>query len=115
MKRSSFSLARWAAALLLAFPLAVEAAAAQETAAGSCHAEVSPALQELGVQANDVHSVQVKRRSGAPNPPTNYVYDAWVRLESCDQGYLVITMTRYCHVKQSYTRGDCQVGGVARY
>lgn len=115
MKRSSFSITRWSGAFVLAFPLTLATAAAQETAAGSCLAEISPALRDLGVPEGDVRSAQVSRRSGAPNPPTNYVYDAWVRLESCDQGSLVITMTRYCHVKQSYTRGDCQVNDVTRY
>lgn len=115
MKRPSFSLMRWAGAIVLAFPLILDTAAAQVTTVDACDAEVAPALRELGVQEADVRSVQIERRSGAPNPPTNYVYDAWVRLESCDRGYLVITMTRYCHVTQSYTRGDCQVNGVPAY
>ena len=114
MTRPTFSLTRWVGAFLLVLPLTLDTAAAQVTAPG-CRDEVSPALRELGVQEGDVQSVQVKRRNGGPNPPTNYVYDAWVRLESCDQGYLVVTMTRYCHVKQSYTRGDCQVAGVDSY
>lgn len=114
MNRRTFSWAPWAGALLLTFPMTLDTAA-QVTTVGACDAEVAPALRELGVPEDDVQSVQVTRRNGAPNPQTNYVYDAWVRLDACDTGYLVITLTRYCHVQQSYTRGDCQVSGVPGY
>ena len=40
---------------------------------------------------------------------------AWIRLEACDSGYLVIDMTRSCFVRQSYTRGDCRLRGVTAY
>jgi hypothetical protein len=85
------------------------------TAAAECEAQVEQSLQELRVPQDDVESVEVVRRKRTPNPPTNYVYDAWVRLGSCGQGHLVVNMTRYCHVLQSYTRGDCQVNGVPHY
>src|SRR3546814_18110766 len=40
---------------------------------------------------------------------------AWIRLQACDSGHLVIDMTRTCFVRQSYTRGDCRRDGVTAY
>lgn len=84
-------------------------------AAAQCEAAVGRTLQELRLAENDVASVEVIRRTRAPHPPTNYVYDAWVRLRSCGEGHLVISMTRSCYVQQSYTRDGCRVEGVPHY
>jgi hypothetical protein len=102
--------AAWLTALLAPLTLIPGGAAAAK-----CEAQVGQALQELRVAESDVESVQIVRHKRAPNPPTNYVYDAWVRLDSCGQGYLVVSMTRSCYVQQSYTRDDCQLSGVPRY
>ena len=106
------SLRRAAGLTALLAPLALMPASA---AAAECEAEVGQTLQELQVPESGVESVQIVRRKRAPHPPTNYVYDAWVRLQSCGQGHLVISMTRSCHVQQSYTRDDCQLDGVPHY
>lgn len=103
--------AAWLAAVL-ALPLA---ALPGRAAAIECEEQIEETLQEIGVPRDDVDSVTLERRQRTPNPPTNYVYDAWIRLDSCGQGYLVVNMTRYCYVQQSYTRGDCQVSGVPHY
>lgn len=84
-------------------------------AAAQCERAVEQTLQQLGVPQDDVESVQIKKHQFSPNPPTNYEYNAWIRLDTCGQGYLVVNMTRACYVKQSYTRDDCQVSGVPRY
>lgn len=105
------SLRRAAGLTALLAPLAVLPGAA----AAECEAQVAQALQALRVPQSDVESIDIVRRERAPNPPTNYVYDAWVRLRSCGQGHLLIGMTRSCHVQQSYTRDDCRVEGVPHY
>ena len=110
MKTKSLRRAAWLSALLA--PLTLMPGG---PAAAKCEAEVDQTLQELQVAESDVESVQIVRRKRAPHPPTNYVYDAWVRLRSCGQGHLVISMTRSCYVQQSYTRDDCRVGGVTGY
>jgi hypothetical protein len=95
--------------------VAVLLAAGTAAAAYECEQQVEQALRDAGVQQSDVTSVKVVRRSFGQNPASNYALDAWVRLGSCSGGALVVNMTRYCMVKQTYTTGNCSVPGVPRY
>jgi hypothetical protein len=101
-----------ACTLALAAALAVPAGSA---AAYQCEQQVERALQENGVQAEDVSSVKVVRRSGGARPPSNYTLDAWVRLNSCSNGAVVVHMTKYCLVQDVYTTGACRVGNLPNY
>lgn len=94
------------------FSLAVLPTSAQ---AFQCEPQVNETLQQQGVSQNDVDSVKVVRRSAGARASNNYWLDAWVRLKSCSDGALVVHMTRYCMVQDSYTTGDCEVGGMPSY
>lgn len=89
--------------------------AASPAAAAPCETQVNQALQDLAVPRSDVKSVKVVKRSAGAKSASNYRLDAWVELASCSSGHLVIDMTRYCLVQDSYTTGNCQVGNLPRY
>lgn len=70
-------------------------------------------LEQLGIAESDVESIRIvveKRRND--RGPDIIGANSWVRLNSCDKGYLVIQMTRGAFVRQAYTRGDCSVPGL---
>lgn len=70
-------------------------------------------LEQLGIADSDVESIRIvveKRRND--RGPDIIGANSWVRLNSCDKGYLVIQMTRGAFVRQAYTRGDCSVPGL---
>ena len=96
----------------LSLPLAAASPAAK---AYDCEAEVKEALQQHGVSEADVQSVKLARRTGGARSSSIYSYDAWVRLNSCSNGALVVNLTKYCMVQQVYTTGDCQVGQMPNY
>lgn len=108
--RSKLQTAFLAATLALSLTAAIPAASAFE-----CEQQVSRVLQERNVSPNDVQSVQVVRRSGGAKSASNYGLDAWVRLNSCTNGALIVSMTKYCMVQSSYTTGDCSVGDMPHY
>src|SRR3546814_6274805 len=98
--RSSPRAASFAAAFILVLVIPVTGAAAYE-----CEQQVNEALQELGVDQNEVQSVAVVSRGGSRSVGSRS-RDAWVRLDSCSNGALVIHMTRYCMVQDRYTAGE---------
>jgi hypothetical protein len=101
--------ASFAAAFVLFLVTPITGAAAYQ-----CEQKVDQALQEHGVDQNDVQSVKVARRAGGRSS-SSHTLDAWVRLKSCSNGALVVHMTRYCMVQETYTTGDCRVGTLPAY
>lgn len=108
--RSKLQTAHLAAALALSLTATIPVASAFE-----CEQQVNRVLQNRNVSPNDVKSVQIVKRSGGAKSASNYGLDAWVRLNSCTNGALIVSMTRYCMVQSSYTTGDCTVGSAVRY
>ena len=91
------------------------AIATTSASAYDCEAQVNSQLQERGVSQSDVESVKLTRRSRGARSSSNYSYDAWVRLKSCNDGALVVHMTDYCMVQDIYTTGDCRAGDLPNY
>jgi len=108
--RSKLQAAILAAAVSTSFAVGVPAASAYQ-----CEQQVTQVLQERGISPGDVKSVNIERRTGGAKSSGIYSLDAWVRLNSCSNGALVINMTKYCMVQQSYTTGDCKVGNLPSY
>jgi hypothetical protein len=108
--RSKIQASVLAAALSLSFIAGVPAASAFE-----CEQQVNQTLQEHGVSQSDVKSVKVTHRTGGAKSASIYGLDAWVRLNSCSDGALIVSMTKYCMVQQSYTTGGCSVGTLPKY
>ena len=91
------------------------AAGIGSAAAYECEQQVTQTLQERGISQSDVKSVKVARRSGGAKSAGIYSLDAWVRLNSCSNGAVVVNMTKYCMVQSSYTTGDCSVTSMPSY
>jgi len=102
------------AAIPAAFALSLTVAA-PSASAFQCEQEVNEALQQHSVNQSEVKSVKVMRRTGGAKSAGIYSLDAWVRLNSCSKGALVVNMTKYCMMQNVYTTGDCSVAGVPRY
>jgi len=72
-------------------------------------------LAELKISASQVESIRyVLKRNMSDRGPDILGAEAWIRLADCS-GYLVVQMNRVAYVRQTYTRGDCQVEGVTAY
>jgi hypothetical protein len=99
-----------AAALAAAVLLSLLAPATD--AAALCEDEVERTLQELLVPQQIVNSVDVVRRNRGGKSSSNYTLDAMVKLDTCS-GNVVINLTRYCLVRQTYTTLDCTVGSAS--
>lgn len=103
-------------ALLLGGPLFWPAGArAQVPAYDTCDAEVAEALWDVKIETSRVRSIYISPRLDIGRSRT-YVagLQVWVRLADC-KGALVLDLTPDCRVQQIYSRGECQVEGVARF
>jgi hypothetical protein len=101
----------------LAFFLAAAlTAAAAPAAALDCREAAEGELQRLGITAGAIAEIRyIEKRNPTERGPDVLGVRAWIRLQACSSGYLVIDMTRSCFVRQSYTRGDCRVEGITAY
>ena len=94
--------------------------AASSATAEIYHPRFAAAAQEhlkvLAVSESDIQSVRIiaYRRTSERNNPESFGMEAWVQLNSCE-GNLVIFMNSAALVRDTYTRGDCQIAGVRRY
>jgi hypothetical protein len=81
-----------------------------------CADRVDSHLAGLPLAPGDVQSVRIVEKVNIADDfgPEILGVDAWVRLNSCS-GWLVINMTATCHVRQTYTRGDCRIEGLPSY
>ena len=75
-----------------------------------CGEPVRKRILELGIEQKDVNGVRFFTRTAFG---TVTGYDAWVRFHSCT-GNLVVVLTRACHFRQSYWRGDCPSEGMVK-
>ena len=90
--------------------------AATPVLALDCHEDAERELARLSVTAEDIASFRyVEKLNPTDRGPDVLGVRAWLRLKSCDSGYLVVDMTRSCFVRQSYTRGTCRWQGVTAY
>ena len=90
--------------------------AAPAALALDCRAAAERELQRLGIGADEIAEARyIEKINPTERGPDVLGVRAWIRLEACDSGYLVIDMTRSCFVRQSYTRGNCQTDSVTAY
>lgn len=105
-----------AIALVLAATTTLFGISSQAADTERCARQARFHLSELQLDPNEIDSMRliaqipISDRAG----PEIEGMDAWVRLKSCT-GWLIITMSKACYVRQSYTRGDCRVEGLPNY
>jgi len=77
----------------------------------ACADKLEAHLSSRALAEKDIGEVTISnlRHSGA-----TLDFQVRARLKSC-QGSLYIDLTETCRVTKEYTRGDCEVAGVARY
>ena len=120
---------RWRVPILLAACLLLLSAAAGDLAANPID-PVGPSFNELrsnvrgelerrGIPETDIRLIDLKPRlgsqfmwPGAGSRKRQVIgYNAWVRLKSCDTGYVVVQMNRYGFIQQSFAQGACSPPG----
>jgi hypothetical protein len=83
------------------------AAAANERCAGA----VERHLRGLGLEVGAVEQTSLITEYASLEMGTTRGIQAWTSLKDCS-GSLVTQLTTSCRIKDTYTRGDCQVAGV---
>ncbi len=77
----------------------------------SCAPTVQRTLSDAGIASSNIADITyVRERSDEDAPIVGYT--AWIRLKSCQSGYVVINLSRHCYVHQTYTDGACRVNGI---
>ena len=101
---------------ILLLPALVALLAAPAALALDCREAAEGELQRLGITAGEIAQIRyIEKINPTERGPDVLGVRAWIRLQACSSGYLVIDMTRSCFVRQSYTRGDCRRAGVTAY
>ena len=92
--------------------MAISTSASAQWERNSCAPTVQRTLSDAGIASSDIADIAyVTERSGGES--TFIVgYTAWVRLNSCRSGYVVINLTTQCWLEQTYTDGACRVNGI---
>ncbi|GAB4395098.1 MAG: hypothetical protein Tsb0032_26340 [Kiloniellaceae bacterium] len=81
-----------------------------------CSEAAEAELQRLAITRADIADLRYEEKyNPSESGPDVLGVRAWVKLEACATGNLVIDMTRTCFVRQSYTRGSCHLKGVTAY
>lgn len=76
-----------------------------------CQAVVEAKLKEIGVSPDDIRSTTVVANRSGGEAKRLIGYSAWVALQAC-KGSVVVDMSRFCDIRQTYTHGDCRLEGV---
>lgn len=70
-------------------------------------------LAGLGIEQADVKGISIEVQSQfVDGEPKTIGYQAWVELNSCSRGKLVIKMSLLCQYKTAFTTSGCEVAGV---
>lgn len=94
---------------LMMLSVSMPAESAQEM---TCRQAVKSAWQDMGVDKSDVVSTTARDRSVGGGKMTEAAVHA--RLTSCS-GWLVVNLSKMCHVRSVYSIGDCRLPGVPAY
>ena len=92
--------------------MAISTSVSAQWGRNSCAPTVQRTLSDAGIASSDIASVTYVRERASGDDDRIIGYTAWVRLKSCQSGYVVVDMSRHCHVSQIYTDGTCRVNGV---
>jgi len=76
-----------------------------------CAVSVNEFLEGLDIEQSDIRSIDIESPPKSAGVPK---HRALVRLKSC-QGSVHLDLFGQCGVKKSYTRGDCEISGLASY
>jgi hypothetical protein len=89
--------------------MAIAASASAQGGRNNCTPTVQRVLSDAGVPSSDVGDIAYIRERDEDRV---IGYTAWIRLNSCPSGYVVIDLATSCYVAQTYTDGACRVKGI---
>jgi len=95
--------------------LGLAAACAAPVERRGCEGAVNAAIAAVGVAPDRIASTAVSPQTESGDEHRTIGYTYWMRLKSCNSGYLIVDTNNFCHVEQVYTTGECQIGGVRHY
>ncbi len=91
--------------------MAISTSVSAEWGRNSCAPTVQRTLSDAGIASSDIADTTYVRERSSNNEHT-VGYTAWIRMNSCRSGYVVINLTTECWVEQTYTFGACRVNGI---
>ena len=71
---------------------------------------VNAKLAEIGISPDQVSEINIYSQEGSDG--RTRTSQAWIRVDQCPQGWLVMTMNRSGTVTQAYTRDGCEIPGL---
>lgn len=84
-----------------------------------CQGAAERGLASVGLSSNDLNTSHWAERIGAGLTAggEGWVvgYELWTKPRTCEQGYLVVNLTRNCHLRQVYARDGCEVAGAPSF
>ncbi len=92
--------------------MAISTSASAQWGRNSCVPTVQRTLSDAGIASSDIGDIAYVSERGGGDNDRIVGYTAWVRLNSCRSGYVVINLSRHCYVHQTYTDGACRVNGI---
>jgi hypothetical protein len=76
------------------------------TASADCLDAATKAIEQKGFTVRDTTSLE---KLAEPQQGGLTGYRAWVRVERCENGYVVVNMSPSCTIKSIWPRGSCDV------
>ena len=108
-------LRRLALALVATLPVGISSSGVPAQARSApCITVAAKHLEDLGVPARDVKDIAIIRILSNPEFGSVLELQAWASLHSCS-GSVVVKLTHFCRVKETYTRGGCQLDNVKHF
>ena len=84
-----------------------------------CQSVVDAELSKRGISPDSIASTEIETNRGSTGDTSDakvYGYTYWMRMKSCDRGYLQVTMWDSCQlIEAPFTSGPCTIPGIRKY
>ena len=113
------NLSLWSRHLALALAVALTAGASFSATSATaqdapCGTVAAKHLEDLNVPPADIKDIAVVRILNNPEFGSVLELQAWASLRSCS-GNVVVKLTHFCRVKETYTRGGCRLDNIKHF
>jgi hypothetical protein len=85
------------------------------TAFADCLAAATKFLEEKGItdwKKNDPAPILEEVYQNSPTSETLIGYRAWIRIDRCEKGYIVVNMRTTCALMDTWVQGACDIPGI---
>ena len=84
-----------------------------------CQSVVDAELSKRGIAPDSIASTEIETNRGSTGDTSDakvYGYTYWMRMKSCERGYLQVTMWDSCQlIEAPFTSGPCTIPGIRKY